>query len=126
MRENLPQNPGDPLKLVQNLMKNRTCSFKLKSVHPDVILKILSNLKTSSSCGTDEIGSSVLKLIKHEITPVLNHIINLSISHKSFPFVWKTAKVIPLHKKNEVLYPKNYRPVSLLSVLSKGRCRKHP
>ena len=32
---------------------------------------------------------------------------------------WKKAKVIPLHKKDEVLYAKNYRPVSLLPVLSK-------
>ena len=119
LRENLPQNPGDPLRLVQKLMLNRTCTFKLKSVHPDDVLKILSNLKSSSSCGTDEIGSCVLKLIKHEITPVLTHIINLSISQQSFPFLWKTAKVIPLHKKDETLYPKNYRPVSLLSVLSK-------
>ena len=100
-------------------MENRTCSFKLSCVHPDDVLKILSNLKKSSSCGTDEIASCVLKLIKNEITPVLTHIINLSIAQQTFPSLWKKAKVIPLHKKEEVLYPKNYRPVSLLSVLSK-------
>jgi hypothetical protein len=100
-------------------MENITCSFKLASIHPDDVLKILSNVKKSSSCGSDEIGSCVLKLIKHEITPVLTHIINLSISHQTFPVLWKHAKVIPLHKKDEMLYPKNYRPVSLLPVLSK-------
>ena len=119
LRENLPQNPGNPLLLVEKLMENRSCSFKLKSVHPDTVLKTLSNLKASSSCGTDEIGSNVLKLIKNEITPVLTHIVNLSISNQTFPKFWKQAKVIPLHKKDEVLYAKNYRPVSLLSVLSK-------
>ena len=119
LRQNLPQNPGDPLRPVQKLMENRTCSFKLASIHPDDVLKILSNLKKSSSCGSDEIGSCVLKLIKQEITPVLTHIINLSISHQTFPVLWKHAKVIPLHKKDEMLYPKNYRPVSLLPVLSK-------
>ena len=61
----------------------------------------------------------MLKLIKNEITPALTHIINLSISQQTFPQSWKKAKVIPLHKKNEILYPKNYRPVSLLPVLSK-------
>ena len=35
------------------------------------------------------------------------------------PFLWKVAIVIPLHKKNEILYPKSYLPVSLLCVLSK-------
>ena len=85
LRLNLPQNPGDPLRLVQKLMESRTCHFKLKSVHPDEVLKILSKLKSSSSCGTDEMGSCVLKLIKNEITPVLTHIINLSISQQTFP-----------------------------------------
>ena len=119
LRQNLPQNPGDPIKLVRKIMRNRTCSLKLKPVHPDQVLKILSKLKSSSSSGTDEISSSVLKLVKNEITPVLTHIINLSISKQTFPKFWKKAKVIPLHKKEEAIYPKNYRPVSLLCVFSK-------
>ena len=36
LRQNLPQNPGDPLHLVQKLMRNRTCNFSLKPVHPDL------------------------------------------------------------------------------------------
>ena len=119
LRQNLPQNPGNPLLLLQAIMQNRSCLFNLTPVHPDTVLKILSNLKKSSACGTDEISSGVLKLVKLEITPVLTHIVNLSISTKTFPRSWKTAKVIPLHKKNETLLPKNYRPVSLLSILSK-------
>ena len=38
---------------------------------------------------------------------------------EKFPIEWKRAKVIPLHKKEDVLEPKNYRPVSILSPLSK-------
>ena len=100
-------------------MKNRSCVFKLSPVHPDEVHKILSNLKSSSSCGVDELGSSVIKLVKNELTPVLTHIVNLSISNQNFPAKWKKAKVIPLHKKDEILFPKNYRPVSLLPVFSK-------
>ena len=119
LRQKLPHNPGDPISLVQKLMQNRSCSFELRPVHPEEVYKILSKLKSSSSCGVDEISSSVLKLIKNEITPVLTHIVNLSISQKTFPQYWKKARVIPLHKKDELLYPKNYRPVSLLPVFSK-------
>ena len=39
--ENLPNNNQDPLVLVRNLMKNRTCKFSLKSVHTDDIGKII-------------------------------------------------------------------------------------
>ena len=37
----------------------------------------------------------------------------------TFPKNWKTAKVIPLHKKEDKNNPKNYRPVALLPILSK-------
>ena len=100
-------------------MKNRKCSLKLKSVHPDQVLKIITNLKSSSSCGLDSIDSRIIKLPKHQLVPVITHIVNLSITTRKFPNPWKSSKVVHLHKKDEVIYPKNYRPVSLLPVISK-------
>ena len=119
LRNNLPLNQGDPLALVQQLMVNRNSFFQLQSVHPDQVLKIISNLKSSSSCGLDSIDSRVIKLAKKQLVPVITHVINLSIVQRTFPSPWKTSKVVPLHKKDEVIYPKNYRPVSLLPVISK-------
>ena len=65
------------------------------------------------------IDSKIIKLAKHQLVPVITHIVNLSTKSQKFPESWKRSKVIPLHKKDEVTYPKNYRPVSLLPVLSK-------
>ena len=100
-------------------MKNKHCSFKLGPVHPDDIDKIIAGLRNSKSAGLDNVDCSVLKLAKKELIPALTHIVNLSISQGVFPAVWKTAKIIPLHKKNDTTSPQNYRPVALLSVLSK-------
>ena len=119
LRENLPTNVKDPLLLPKKLMKSRNCNFILKSVHPDDIKKMIANLKNSKSCGSDNIDTYVLKLAQDELTPVITHIVNLSIEQKVFPSQWKTAKVIPLHKKEEKIYPKNFRPVSLLCIFSK-------
>ena len=119
LRENLPPSQFNPLSLVENLMKNRTCQFSLKSVHPDEIEKIISSLKSTNSCGLDNIDSYVIKLAKTELIPVITHIVNLSIQQKTFPVAWKTAKIIPLHKKDEYTAAKNYRPVALLSIFSK-------
>ena len=49
----------------------------------------------------------------------MTHIVNLSIQTETFPTTWKTAKVIPLFKKGDQFEPKNYRPVAILSILSK-------
>ena len=93
--------------------------MKLSCVYPDEVIKIMGNLSNSAAFGLDEIDTSTLKLIKEEIAPAVTHIINLSITTKEFPEAWKSAKVIPVHKKDSVLDPANYRPVSLVPVLSK-------
>ena len=100
-------------------MKNKCCKFELQPVGPDVVKSIIQTMKTSSSCGLDNISSYVIKLAIDELVPVITHLINLSIRDKKFPTSWKISKVVPLHKKDEMILPKNFRPVSLLSVISK-------
>ena len=38
---------------------------------------------------------------------------------QKFPSCWKYTKIVPLHKKKSRLYRENYRPVAILSPLSK-------
>ena len=77
--ENLEPTESDPLSNLRQLMSNRRCIFKLKPIHPDQVEKLISNLKNSGSVGLDYIDTSVIKLVKLEITPAITHIINLSI-----------------------------------------------
>ena len=102
LREKIPESPGNPISLVQNIMQNKSCTFSLKVVHPDEVLAIISNLKSTQSCGIDNIDAMVLKHAKHQLTPVITHLINLSIQSAVFPDQWKIAKVVPLYKKGEV------------------------
>ena len=119
LRGSIPPCRKNPLERVRNLMQNRRCSFSLKAVHPDDISKIIQNLKSSKSCGLDNIDSFVLKLACEELTPAITHVVNLSIGQSYFPSTWKTSKVIPLFKKGDSTVQKNYRPVSLLPITSK-------
>ena len=119
LRANIPPCMTDPLDRVRNLMEKKDCSFSLKAAHPDDIAKVIKSLKSSNSCGLDNIGSYVLKLGCEELTPAITHIVNLSIGESSFPSLWKTSKVVPLFKKGDTVSPKNYRPVSLLPITSK-------
>ena len=119
IRENLPGQVSDPLAKLRVLTRNRSCSFTLQAVHPDTVGKILASLKNSKSCGLDSIDTFTLKLAAPYITPALTHIVNLSIATQTFPTMWKTAKVIPLYKKDDPLSPKNYRPVAILPIISK-------
>ena len=53
------------------------------------------------------------------ISEPLTHIINQSINTGIFPDKWKEARVLPLHKSGLTDDPYNYRPIFILSVLSK-------
>ena len=45
--------------------------------------------------------------------------INKTITNSVLPDQLKQAQVVALHKKNNALYKGNYRPVSILPVISK-------
>ena len=119
IRNNLEKIEADPVENLRRIMSNRRCFFKLKPVHPDTVLKLISNLKNSNSFGLDFIDTKIVKLVKAEITPAITHIINLSITQSKFPSQFKKAKVVPLHKSGDLLNPKNFRPVAILPVWSK-------
>ena len=93
--------------------------FKFQTVSNSDIVNCTKKLPNSKVSGIDDISNFHLKLAIHHISPVLTHIMNLSISSCTFPTIWKDHKVIPLHKKGDTLLCANYRPIALLSSISK-------
>ena len=67
----------------------------------------------------DELDNFSVKVAADYIAKPLHHIVTLSIMQQKFPSSWKSSKVLPLHKKEDKLERKNYRPVAILSPLSK-------
>ena len=88
-------------------------------VHEAEILDIVNNLDNKKSCGHDGINNIVLKYVISEIAQPLAHVFNLSVSSGIVPDDMKLAKVIPIFKKGDENETSNYRPISLLTCLSK-------
>ena len=104
---------------VHSIMVNKTCRLQLHHVSLVKVTKILKSLSNSRSTGTDELDNFSVKIAADLIAKPIHHIVTMSIMQKKFPQGWKYSKVIPLHKKDETLERKNYRPVAILSPLSK-------
>ena len=102
-----------------NVMEGKECSLTLQHTSIETVEKLLRNLKKSKSISVDELDSFSVKLSSKYIAVPVHHIVTLSLMQKRFPTSWKFTKVIPLHKKLSQLDPKNYRPVAILSPLSK-------
>ena len=94
-------------------------SFDFNLVTEEQVIKVIDNLKPKTSRGKDNLSNKLLKQIKNEISKSLTLIINQCFSTGIFPNSLKIAKVIPLYKKNEKYLFDNYRPVSILSSISK-------
>ena len=61
----------------------------------------------------------LIREIRHEVAIPLTHLFNLSFSSGTFPSKLKTSRTIPIFKAGNPLSCDNYRPISLLSSLSK-------
>ena len=93
--------------------------FMLIPVSGDFIYKELCKLNPSKSTGTDNIPARFVKDAASVLTKPIVHIINLSIEQNVVPNDLKNARVVPLFKKHKRSEVGNYRPVNVLSVVSK-------
>ena len=86
----------------------------------DVEIEALIRGSSSKTSCLDPIPTSLVKSCAVELVPVISKIINSSLSTSVFPSSFKQAIVTPLLKKPSLAkIPKNYRPVSNLSFISK-------
>ena len=83
------------------------------------VYNMIKNLSHSNACGDDGITSRLIKCAGFSICHPLTHIFNLSISTNTFLSPWKTSIFVPLFKDGDRSESNNYRPISLLPVVSK-------
>ena len=79
----------------------------------------MRSLRTKGSSGHDGISTKLLKSLSPGLIKPLTLIINQSLITGIFPEKLKLAKVIPLYKKDNKLIMGYYRPISLLTSISK-------
>ena len=97
-------------------------NLKLHSfcVSPKILKKVIMNLDLSKASGPDCIPVVVLKNCEPELSYILAELFNKCLKESCFPDCWKVSLVVPVFKNvGERSTAKNYRPVSLLSVVSK-------
>ena len=83
------------------------------------LTEIVKNLKIKKTPGYDDITNKLLKSVIKEIIVPVTHIMNMSMLNGIVPGKMKIAKVVPIFKKGDPLERSNYRPISLLTTLSK-------
>ena len=94
-------------------------SFSLQIPSVDIVSNVLSKIDEKKATGLDMIPSKLLKMAANIVAPSLTSIFSKSILTGIYPNDWKTAKVTPLFKKGIKSDPNNYRPISVIPIISK-------
>ena len=100
-------------------MQSTESSFSLQIPSVNTVIRLLSKIDEKKATGLDRIPSKLLKTAANIVAPSLTSIFSRSILTGIYPNDWKVAKVTPLFKKGLKSDPNNYKPISVIPVVSK-------
>ncbi len=94
-------------------------AFDFQTIAEAEVTKAIEHLNPTAGAGADGISARMLKLAPSTISSVLTSIINRSLTTASFPTLWKMGIVTPVHKRGCKFNISNYRPITILPILSR-------
>lgn len=94
-------------------------TFRPQPVDVETVILVIKHLKETSAVGSDGISLKYIKDALPVLVFYITVIINTSIVTGLFAKTWKHPHVLPYHKSGDVDQVTNYRPISLLPILSK-------
>ena len=94
-------------------------NFKFELINESLVVKTLQGLKASKASGLDNISPRMSKDAAVVVAKPLTRIVIESLSQGTVPSERKNAKITPLYKKGMSTDMDNYRPISVLPVVSK-------
>lgn len=111
---------GNPPPIDSQPVTGQENTLSTLSVSEHEVCAALRTLDPAKAPGCDGIPTRLLVAAAEEIAPQVCHIFQLSVNSTVFPSEWKQAIVTPVYKgKGDTHQPTNYRPISLLCILSK-------
>ena len=105
--------------MINELSHLKENAFKLQPTSYNELRTALNNIRSDCSTCHDSIPINLLKHVSEFIISALTFIINNFISFGTFPEYWKVARISPVSKVNNPSSRSDFRPISVLPVLSK-------
>ena len=104
---------------ISSKIDNFVAQYIISPVTVQETKEFIAKLSRSKAAHPDAISVKVLKLVSPVFSYPITRLFNLSIEKRTFSNKWKVARVTPLFKHGACDSRDNYRPISVLSVLSK-------
>ena len=104
---------------IKKQMKKCNKTFTFQNVSTEKVASIIRKLNSKKASKSDDISTKVIKELGTFFAKFLSKNFNSCLETGSFPEDLKCAEVVPIYKKNDKKDKSNYRPISLLSNISK-------
>ena len=104
---------------LQEIVNTGNKKITFTDTTPNIIKDEISKLDPKKASVKNDIPAKILIRSQDIVCEHLSGIYNNSKSDHKYPQALKLSDVIPIHKKEEATLMKNYRPVSLIPVVSK-------
>jgi len=85
----------------------------------DDIYQALLSLQPNKASDLDNIGHRIIKNCADSLVEPLCHLFSLSLNCMDIPVEWKQHTIVSVFKSEDKTNLRNYRPISLLSSISK-------
>ena len=95
------------------------CSFTLSPVTREMLGHTIFSMRSSAACGADGICIRMLKIGFPAIGDPILHIVNSCLTRSDIPAPWKHSLVSPIYKSGDQSDHSNFRPISLVPVITK-------
>ena len=89
---------------------------KVPVIHEISVFKALARVKRTAT-GPDDLPFWFWKEYALELTPVITHILNVSLVSQQVPKIWKTANVRPIPKVTNISALDQLRPISVTDII---------
>lgn len=100
-------------------IKNIGNTIFLEPCTTNEIAKIIASLNNTRAVGYDDLSTHIIKACADILSPIIAHLINTSFFAEEYPEKLKFSIVKPIYKNNNKQDLNNYRPVTLIPIISK-------
>ena len=120
IHHSIPNTNTDPLTNYREAIAHTKPRLYFKPINMSQLRKVMTKMKPTASVGVDEISYRTIKDSRSILEPHILHLVNQTITSKSYPKNLKHHKIAPILKslKDEML-PDSWRPVNLLPAIGK-------
>ena len=109
----------DPIAYLSEINSPSPPEMHLNEISQGEFINIVEQMEPKSSQDLNGVSTKIIKYLRYELATPLVYLFNLSIRNGIFPAKLKASRTVPVFKSGDPLSCDNYRPISLLSSISK-------